>query len=90
MKIPTIPARFGIRRTLIGAMLIPSLVWLFVSLFLFATGEIGPMLLLFCLVNLLYPISYLTLHFRRPGPRFLIDIIADACIPVGLVFLCIA
>jgi 4-hydroxybenzoate polyprenyltransferase len=80
--IPTIPAQYGIKNTLIYTMGLPSLVWLGVIIYLFKTGMISDKLTIFLLVNVLFPIFYIGGHFSKLLPRKMVKTAADSCVLV--------
>jgi 4-hydroxybenzoate polyprenyltransferase len=78
--VPTIPARFGVARTVLFGMALPTLVWLAVVAALAAIGTIGPVLGVFFLLNAAYPVVYLGAHFRSTMNRRLVSLTADASV----------
>jgi 4-hydroxybenzoate polyprenyltransferase len=80
--IPTIPAQYGIKNTLIYTMGLPSFVWLCIIFYLFKTGSISNTLIAFLLVNALFPIFYIGGHFSKLLPHKVIKIAADSCVLV--------
>ncbi len=88
--IPTIPVIIGKRNTYIFAMIIPGSLWLLVSGYLFYTYVISLEIFFFFILNLLYPVFYISLYHISKFPKKLVEPIADACVLVyalGLVVL---
>jgi 4-hydroxybenzoate polyprenyltransferase len=77
--IPTIPAQFGVKNTMIYIILLPSLLWLGIILCLFYAGIIGDKITLFLLVNALFPVFYIGCYFSKFLSQKKIGIAADSC-----------
>lgn len=77
--IPTVPARYGIKNTIIYTVLLPSLLWLGIILYFFCAGTISNTITIFLLVNVLFPVFYIGCYFSNFLPQKTIGIAADSC-----------
>ena len=80
--IPTIPAQYGIKNTLIYFIGIPSLVWLSIIFYCFKAGMITDTITIFLLINALFPVFYIGGYFSKLIPQKIIKIAADSCVLV--------
>jgi 4-hydroxybenzoate polyprenyltransferase len=78
--IPTIPAQYGIKNTLIYTMGLPSFVWLIAIFYLFKTRPISDSFMIFLLINALFPLFYIGGYFSKLLPKRMIKIAADSCV----------
>ena len=92
-NVPTIPVMFGIKNTYTYGMLVPSLLFLGVSIYSIIAGWITFPFLLFLLLNLFYPLFYISLRHLKNYPRLIIVPVTDlSCLgfPAGLFALYVA
>jgi len=88
--IPTIPARFGVRNTLVYAIGVPSFIWISVVISILMAGSISGLVAIILLVNGLFPALYIYGYFSKVIPQKIIDLAADSCSYVfsaGILFL---
>jgi 4-hydroxybenzoate polyprenyltransferase len=89
-KVPTLPVMFGIKNTYIYGMLIPSLLFFVLVMYSFFTRQIAFPLLMFLLLNLFYPLVYISLNSLKKYSRSVIVPVTDmSCVifPAGLFIL---
>lgn len=86
-KVPTLPVMFGIKNTYRYIMPVPSLLLLALIAYSFCANLITFPFTLFLLLNLCYPLVYISLHNLKKYPRSVIVPITDmSCVifPAGV------
>ena len=77
--IPTFPARYGVKSTIIYFIGLPSFVWLVIVLYCFKEGFITDTITIFLLINALFPVFYIGGYFSKLIPEKTVEIAADSC-----------
>ncbi len=88
--VPTIPVLFGKKGTYIGAMLVPGILWFAIISIFFVQNLISVQLFALFILNLLFPLFYISLYNLKKSFRRFVTPISDSCVliyAVGLVFL---
>ncbi len=83
--IPTIPVRYGVRKTILYTALMPTIIWLSVVAVLWFFQLISSSLVLFYVFNAAYPGVYFLLYFSQRLGKKTTTVIAD----LSVFFFCI-
>ncbi len=78
-EIPTIPAQYGIKNTLLFAIALPSIIWLMIIAILFSVGWVKNWSMIFLTINALYPVFYIGGYYSKVITKKSVEIVADSC-----------
>jgi 4-hydroxybenzoate polyprenyltransferase len=91
--VSTIPVRFGVPKTILFAIALPSSIWLAIIIGVSMLGIVDRSTVIFLLINALFPVFYIGGYYSKIIPKRIIGVAADSCafiFSIGLIVLSIA